>query len=288
VARSQLALHHSSLVVESAVVSRDGYSVVTSTVASDSDLLQIRGAARMCHPDVEHIDAALPTSTSYLKLVDVPFFTVGDARITPDGVFFKFKSTIYYAVLDRSPQQTIQKKYSLRVYTCKIGRDTTALTSPFRVVMSPARTKRGQENDKEHWALRHLPKPALAPNGRQPPSAQSTPQRCSQPKPDTRVPRDLAPPVKGRYIPIGRPKQLPEGGVDSPLGPPPKGGVLPQTQTTRREANDRQAACSQMGVIRPAHSPHPGSQASRGRTIAQKAAFVCTNLVKVGTVSNNE
>jgi hypothetical protein len=43
--RSQLALHHSSLVVESAVVSRNGYSVATSTVASDSDLLQIRGAA---------------------------------------------------------------------------------------------------------------------------------------------------------------------------------------------------------------------------------------------------
>jgi hypothetical protein len=84
--RSQLALHHSSLVVESAVVSRDGYSVVTSTVASHSDLFQIRDAARMCHPDADHVDAALPTSTSYLKLVDVPFFTVGDARITPEGV----------------------------------------------------------------------------------------------------------------------------------------------------------------------------------------------------------
>jgi hypothetical protein len=43
-----------------------------------------------------------------------------------------------------------------------------------------------------------------------------------------------------------------------------------------------------MGVIRPAQSPHPGSQASLGRTIAQKAAFACTNLVKVGTLSNNE
>jgi hypothetical protein len=30
IARSQLTLHHSSLVVESAVVSHDGYSVVTS------------------------------------------------------------------------------------------------------------------------------------------------------------------------------------------------------------------------------------------------------------------
>jgi hypothetical protein len=45
-----------------------------------------------------------------------------------------------------------KREYSLQVYTCKIGREITALTSPFRVVMSPARAKRGQENDKEHWA----------------------------------------------------------------------------------------------------------------------------------------
>jgi hypothetical protein len=90
--------------------------------------------------------------------------------------FFFFKSTIYNAVLDRSPRQTIQTKYSLRVYKCKIGRETTALTSPFRAVMSPARTKRGQENDKEHWALRRLPKPALAPDGHHPQHAQSTPK----------------------------------------------------------------------------------------------------------------
>jgi hypothetical protein len=46
------------------------------------------------------------------------------------------------------------------------------------------------------------------------------------------------------------------------------------------------AALSQMGVIRPAQSPHSGSQASWECTIAQKAAFVCTNLVSVGTLSN--
>jgi hypothetical protein len=90
--------------------------------------------------------------------------------------FFFFKSTIYYAVLDRSPRQTIQTKYSLRVYTCKIGRDITTLTSPFRAVMSPARAERGQENDKEYWVLRRLPKPALAPDGRYPQHAQSTPK----------------------------------------------------------------------------------------------------------------
>jgi hypothetical protein len=69
-----------------------------------------------------------------------------------------------------------KQEYSLRVYMCKIGREITALMSPFRAVMSPARAKRGQENDKEHWALRRLPKPALAPDGRHPQHAQSTPK----------------------------------------------------------------------------------------------------------------
>jgi hypothetical protein len=67
-------------------------------------------------------------------------------------------------------------EYSLRVYTCKIVKDTAALTSPFRAVMSPARALHGQENDKEHWALRRLPKPALAPDADHPRHAQSTPK----------------------------------------------------------------------------------------------------------------
>jgi hypothetical protein len=109
ITRSQLALHHSSLVVESAVVSRDGYSVVTSTVASDSDLLQIRGAARLCHPGADHVDAALPTSTSYLKLVDVPFFTVGDARITPEGVMSQIgKSGFASLVVLQTPARVVR------------------------------------------------------------------------------------------------------------------------------------------------------------------------------------
>jgi hypothetical protein len=90
--------------------------------------------------------------------------------------FFFFKSTIYYAVLNRSPRQTIQTKYSPRVYMCKIGREITALMSPFRAVMSPARAKRGQENNKESWVLRCLPKPALAPDVNHPLHAQPTPE----------------------------------------------------------------------------------------------------------------
>jgi hypothetical protein len=153
--------------------------------------------------------------------------------------------------------------------------------------MSPARASRGQENYRTLGA-QAPPQTSPGPRRAPPPTRAIHTQGCSQPKPDTHVTRDLAPPVKGGYIPIGRPKQLPEGGVDSPLGPPPKGGVLPQAQTKCEEGYDRQAARSQMGVIRPVQSPHPGSQASRGRTIAQKAVFICTNLVNIGTVSNIE
>jgi hypothetical protein len=67
-------------------------------------------------------------------------------------------------------------EYSLQVYTCKIVRDTATLTSPSRAVMSPTCAKHGQENDKENWALRRLPKPALAPDVGHPQHAQSTPK----------------------------------------------------------------------------------------------------------------
>jgi hypothetical protein len=90
------------------VVPHDGYSVVTSTVASDSDLLQIRGVARMCHPDADHVNAALPTSTSYLKLVDVPFFTMGDTCITPDGVMSQIgKSGFASLVVLQTPARVV-------------------------------------------------------------------------------------------------------------------------------------------------------------------------------------
>jgi hypothetical protein len=130
------------------------------------------------------------------------------------------------------------------------------------------------------------PQTSPGPRRAPPPARAIHTQRCSQPKPDTRVTRDLAPPVKGGYIPIGRPKQLPEGGVNSPLSPPPKGGGLPQAQTKREEGDERQAARSQMGVIRPAQSPHPGSHATVEGANAQKDGFTSINLESDGMVSN--
>jgi hypothetical protein len=113
---------------------------------------------------------------SDLRSDHIIWYTWAALGLSQGSFFFVFKSTIYYAVLDHSPRQTIQTKYSLRVSTCKIGREITALTSPFRAVMSPARAKHGQENDKENWALRRLPKPALAPDADHPLRMQSTPK----------------------------------------------------------------------------------------------------------------
>jgi hypothetical protein len=154
------------------------------------NVIQNAGWLNKCPQEIEKIDTGIELEVNipgskWASIVK----SAKDAILTEQGkhlpvneegvlfffVFF-FKSTIYYTVLNRSPRQTIQTKYSLRIYTGKIRREITALMSPFRVVMSPARASCGQENDKEHWALRRLPKPALAPDGHHPQHVQSTPK----------------------------------------------------------------------------------------------------------------
>jgi hypothetical protein len=96
----------------------------------------------------------------------------------------------------------------------------------------------------------------------------------------------LSPPGKRRVHPHWAPKTAPRRWGQFPTWPPPEGrGTAPSPDQTRR-GRLTPTALSQMGVIRPVRSPHPGSQTSRECMIAQKAAFVCTNLVRVGTVSN--
>jgi hypothetical protein len=101
------------------------------------------------------------------------------------------------------------------------------------------------------------------------------------------VPRDLAPLVKGGYVPIGRPRQLPKGEVDSSLSPTPEGGGLPRPRPNVKGVANASGVQPDGGHT-PVRSPHPGSQASWECTITQKAAFVCTNFVRVGTVSNGD
>nr|BAB32466.1 Gag-like protein [Tricholoma matsutake] len=60
-------------------------SVATDVVASDEDLRCFKEAAHKAFPYALQIDAALPTSMSYLKLVDVPYIA-NDKAITPDVV----------------------------------------------------------------------------------------------------------------------------------------------------------------------------------------------------------
>jgi hypothetical protein len=118
-------------VVESAVVSHNGYSVVTSTVTSESNLIQVKRAARLCHPDAEHVDAALPMSMLYLRLVNVPFFTTGDPCITPDGVMLQIgKSGFVSLVVLQTPTRVVHD--SPKSDTCTVYLNVTDLVSGAR------------------------------------------------------------------------------------------------------------------------------------------------------------
>jgi hypothetical protein len=80
-------LHHSKLVVHSVSAEPpNGFILSTDIPASASDLLLIHQAAKLEWPSAELVDAALSTSMSYLKLVDV-LYLINDVAITLDIVF---------------------------------------------------------------------------------------------------------------------------------------------------------------------------------------------------------
>jgi hypothetical protein len=83
--RAALRTHHSKLVVESVVSKRDGLVAWSSNVADQHDLGLIKAALRTSAPLATSLGAALSTSTSYLKLIDVPYL-IRDAPITPKDV----------------------------------------------------------------------------------------------------------------------------------------------------------------------------------------------------------
>ena len=70
------------LVAESISSAYGGVSVATDRVGSKQEVLHIRDGVRAMFPEHSAISAAVPTSTSYLKLVDVPFLA-NDECITP-------------------------------------------------------------------------------------------------------------------------------------------------------------------------------------------------------------
>jgi hypothetical protein len=83
--RAVLRTHHSKLVVESVVSERDGLVAWSSNVADQHDLGLIKAALRTSAPLATSLGAALSTSTSYLKLINIPYL-VQDAPITPKDV----------------------------------------------------------------------------------------------------------------------------------------------------------------------------------------------------------
>jgi hypothetical protein len=69
---TKLTQHHSALVAQSVSLAYGGFSISTDRVASDAEIGAIRDGVRDAYPTATRVKAALLTSTSYLKLVDVP------------------------------------------------------------------------------------------------------------------------------------------------------------------------------------------------------------------------
>jgi hypothetical protein len=80
-----LSLHHSQLVVHSVSVTARGFSVATGLVVLWDNISHILEAMRVAFPAATNADAALPSSMSYLKLVDVPYI-MNNKAITSDGI----------------------------------------------------------------------------------------------------------------------------------------------------------------------------------------------------------
>jgi len=77
---------HSTLVAEAVTHAYGGFTVLCDCVASQEELYAIRGGATPVFPVGARVMAILPTSTSYLKLVDVPFLFYTGQTITSEKV----------------------------------------------------------------------------------------------------------------------------------------------------------------------------------------------------------
>jgi hypothetical protein len=101
-------LHDSQLVVHSVSVTAGGFLVVTSSVASGDDVSHILEAMRVAFPAVTNADAALPSSMSYLKLVDVPY-VMNDKAIMSDGILAHIAHTrVKDLVILQGPLRVVQ------------------------------------------------------------------------------------------------------------------------------------------------------------------------------------
>jgi hypothetical protein len=83
--RLSLRTNHSKLVVESVSQEREGLVALCSSVADQHDLGCFKAALRRLAPLAMSVFAALPSSTSYMKLVDVPYL-MNDQPIVPTTI----------------------------------------------------------------------------------------------------------------------------------------------------------------------------------------------------------
>ena len=84
--RLKLAFHRSTLVAQTVSAAYGGFAVATDRVASEEELRFVREGVRSAFPEAQSTATELPSSTSYLKLVDVPY-TADDKAITPEMQF---------------------------------------------------------------------------------------------------------------------------------------------------------------------------------------------------------
>jgi hypothetical protein len=121
-----LGLHHSQLVVHSVSASAGGFLVATGSVASGDNVSHILEATRVVFPAAMKADAALPSSTSYLKLVDM-LYIMNNKDVTPDGILTHIACTrVKDLVILQGPLQVVVYHiYCTNVCICERTRSHT-------------------------------------------------------------------------------------------------------------------------------------------------------------------
>ncbi|CAA7271389.1 unnamed protein product [Cyclocybe aegerita] len=97
----------SMLKVTSIVCAYDGLSLVTPAVASPSDLDILRNFIRESLPMGTPFEVALPSSTSFIKILDVPYFDPKGLKITQEALEKALRTSVHaevFAYLSTKPR----------------------------------------------------------------------------------------------------------------------------------------------------------------------------------------
>ncbi|CAA7269052.1 unnamed protein product [Cyclocybe aegerita] len=88
----------SMLKVTSIVCAYDGLSLVTPAVASPSDLDILRNFIRESLPTGTPFEVALPSSTSFIKILNVPYFDLKGLKITQEALEKALRTSVHAEV----------------------------------------------------------------------------------------------------------------------------------------------------------------------------------------------